>query len=508
MLIFFEGHDLPSIPGLEIKTLKVDDRNEPVEQGGMTVVTTLSLRNDYSVSLTIPSLRFNVLVPNCLESQEPLTFAQAEIQMTHIPPNQVVDLRVTGSVQKLSKNMTGVCPKATVSPLDTVLVNYLGENSTAIYVQGAAHQKASTPGWMSDFIHDTMVRLSLPDQPFGSSVHNFSLKDVHFSLPNPLAEPSTPQANPRISALVEARASLPKGMNFDVDVNRVRAQADIYYQGSKLGKLDLHRWQKATTSRVGPEDKRDLIVQSKVHEAPLNITDNDVFTDLVQSLMFSTHGAKLDLHAKVDVNSKTALGEFVMRQLPAEGEIHVNSISNGAFQDLDPQILSLDIVDTAESSVSVGARAKITNPTEYSAKIPYLNVNILYNDTILGNVTTEDLHLVPGINRDLNATAVWNPSSSGEIGSHIGRNLISQYISGYNTTLTFRTHTGTIPAQPALGSALSRLQVTVRAPRLPTSDNDDGDGDGNGGGHDKSREEGTPHFILGATVLSAFLDVS
>lgn len=47
-----------------------------------------------------------------------------------------------------------------------------------------------------------------------------------------------------------------------------------------------------------------------------------------------------------------------------------------------------------------------------------------------------------------------------------GRNLISEYLSGYNTTVTIRTNRDSIPKQPLIGEALSHLNLTIPAPKL------------------------------------------
>src|SRR4051794_32741755 len=41
-------------------------------------------------------------------------------------------------------------------------------------------------------------------------------------------------------------------------------------------------------------------------------------------------------------------------------------------------------------------------------------------------------------------------------------------VAGFNTSLTLQTHNKTIPAQPSLGNLLSRLPITLPAPRLHT----------------------------------------
>ena len=87
--------------------------------------------------------------------------------------------------------------------------------------------------------------------------------------------------------------------------------------------------------------------------------------------------------------------------------------------------------------------------------------------------------------------ATWDPTTfGGKKAANIGRELLSQYISGFNTTLTFQTHENSIPHQPRLGKALSKFKIELPAPRLSTPST--GDGSGDGGDH-------KPHFIDDAT---------
>lgn len=87
---------------------------------------------------------------------------------------------------------------------------------------------------------------------------------------------------------------------------------------------------------------------------------------------------------------------------------------------------------------------------------------------------------------------------SGDKGRVIGNNLISQYLSGFNTTLTLKTHEGTIPSQPGLGRALEALKLVFPAPRLHTPKPDPTDPDDPNNGDDDEDDEG--HFIRAATM--------
>lgn len=157
-----------------------------------------------------------------------------------------------------------------------------------------------------------------------------------------------------------------------------------------------------------------------------------------------------------------------------------------------PKVGSLRVVDTTSDSITLQAAVKATNPTPYSATIPYANVHILHNGTLLGDATVRDLNIVTGANKDIVVKAKWNPHRSGDKGRRVGRDLISQYLSGYNTTLTVKAHRESIPGQPIICEGLSRFNFTFDTPRIGLP----------GGG---SPDETGSHFIREATfhILSS-----
>ena len=65
---------------------------------------------------------------------------------------------------------------------------------------------------------------------------------------------------------------------------------------------------------------------------------------------------------------------------------------------------------------------------------------------------------------------------------------------GYNTTLTLRTHNGSIPALPHLGAALSNFSVELPTPKLTPPKNPSHP--------DRDPDDDGPRFIDDATVCS------
>lgn len=168
---------------------------------------------------------------------------------------------------------------------------------------------------------------------------------------------------------------------------------------------------------------------------------------------------------------------------------------NGPKEDplhsINPRVGNIMVMNTSPGSIELRALVNITNPSPYTAHIPYVNAHILCNGSVIGEVTAEDLDISRGNNTNLIVTAKWNPSLGGEKAKVIARDLLSQYLSGRNTSLTVRAHRNSIPSQPVLGEALSHLNLTVPTPHLSLPGDDDG---GDGGGSDRAG-----HFIRGAT---------
>jgi ribosome-interacting GTPase 1 len=102
-------------------------------------------------------------------------------------------------------------------------------------------------------------------------------------------------------------------MNFGVNVSRVRATADVYFKKKKLGCLNLRQWQQATSTRMADSS---IMVESNIKDAPLYITDDAVFQDVVGDLLFGGKAVMLKIDALVDLAVETVLGELIVRDVP------------------------------------------------------------------------------------------------------------------------------------------------------------------------------------------------
>ncbi|KAI1388322.1 uncharacterized protein F4822DRAFT_242048 [Hypoxylon trugodes] len=461
----FEANKVPAIPKYNITRFNVADG--PMN-GSMLVDASLIAFNEYPIKLDIPELAFDILVPGCATDDPFILVAEAATSEVHVLPRSDVNADVNAVIRELPDSLTHVCPDSTSSPLDLLLRQYMHGDPATLFVRGSSHPDGDTPKWIADILSSVTVPVPFPGRTLDGLLRNFSLTDVHFSLPNPDAGPDDPDANPQVSGNILVTAGLPSEMNFGIDVTNVRAIANVTYKSKKMGELNLREWQQANSTRVKDTegDGAMLMIQSRIVNAPLNVTDANVFGEVVRNLFFSTTAVRLHINALVDIKVHTTLGNLTLKDVPAEGNIPVKPLPKGSMNSINPKVGSLQVLDTTSDSITLQALINMTNPTPYTAHVPYVNVHVINNGSILGSATVENLDVVKGPNTNVLVTAKWNPPMGGDRGRKIGRNLISQYLSGWNTSITVQPHRDSIPGQHIICKALSQFNMTFAAPKL------------------------------------------
>ncbi|KAI1825411.1 hypothetical protein F4861DRAFT_199162 [Xylaria intraflava] len=462
----FEANNIPTVPQYNITRFNVQDG--PMK-GSMLANVSLSAFNEYPVQLDIPELAFDVLVPGCADMDPLITVAEASTGGIHVEPRSDVSANLYGVIHKLPDSLTRACPHSISSPLDMLLKQYMRGKPAPLFVRGSSRPDGDTPKWVADILASITVPVLFPGRTLDGLIREFSLTNVDFTLPDPFADPDDPAASPKVSGNILVTASIPSEMNFGIDVTNVRAIADIIYKTKKLGELDLRKWQHANSTKVKDKegDGRSLKIESRITDAPLNITNGDVFADVVQALLFGNKAIQLDVHALLDVQVETLLGELVLKEVPVEGKVPVKPFPPGDIGTINPKIGSLRVMNSSLDSITLQALVNITNPSPYTAYVPFFNVHFLVNGSILGSGTIQNAGIRKGSNNNLPVTVTWNPATKGDSDDRqVGRDLISQYLSGFNTSITVKPHPNTIPGQPLLCRALSRFNATFPMPRL------------------------------------------
>lgn len=323
-LMVYAADKIPNMPQYNITRMNFVETPIPGEdREGMAADVSVTAFNEYPVSLDIPPLGFEILLPGCRLDDAYIVIADALTKPLAIRPHSNVTADVRGLVRELPDSLTTVCPESRFSPLDMLLKQYMDGEAATVFVRGAKHPSTDTPEWLNDILSSFTVPVPFPGRSFDGLIRNFSLTDVHFSMPDPFAEPGSPDSNPKVSGNIVVLAGLPSEMNFDINVTNVRATADVFYRNKKLGELNLQRWQKAKSARVKETKNNEALlkIESRIKDAPLNVTDADVMTDLIEAMLFGGKAVLLDIEAAVDVKVETVLGQLVLKDVPAQGKI-------------------------------------------------------------------------------------------------------------------------------------------------------------------------------------------
>lgn len=292
----------------------------------MAVDVALTAMIDSPIALTIPPLGFEVLVPNCSPGDPLIMVANASTAEVQVRTDAPTDVNAQGLIRKIPDELTTSCPGERDSPLDLLVSNFIQGQETTIFVRGA-DAPSQTPSWIVDLLRSVTVPLPFTGHALDDLVKNFTMTDTHFSLPDPFADPDTPEGQPSVSGIMKVLIGLPEEMNFQVEVPRVRAVANIYYQGDQLGILDIEKWRDANSTITEDEDgSAALLVEFAIKDAPLEVTDSGVLSQVVQEMLFGSKTVILHVAATVDTKVSTGLGLLTVRGIPASGDVPVNSM--------------------------------------------------------------------------------------------------------------------------------------------------------------------------------------
>jgi hypothetical protein len=102
----------------------------------------------------------------------------------------------------------------------------------------------------------------------------------------------------------------------------------------------------------------------------------------------------------------------------------------GGLSSLAPKVGKMTVLETTKMTVFLGAETAFHNPTEYSAIVPYADLYLYANDTMIGNVTVRNIKVKRGQNENIPLQALWTPFADGAKGRKVARDVLSQFVSG------------------------------------------------------------------------------
>lgn len=315
------------MPTFHLSRLNLNETTDPAQHRKIVSANvSVTAFNRFPVSLEVPILGFEVSVPGCDLVDPYILVADAVTTAIVVRPQSDVTANVSGYVRDIPETLTRPCPNSNKTPLDMFLKRYLSGQAAMVFVRGKKIPGSNMPDWLSEIMASMLVPVPFPGHSDDNMIRDFALSDVQLTMPDPMAEPGTGGSNPKVSGTVEVLAALPAEMNLQLNVTGLRATADVLYQTKKLGELYVRPWHVANSTKVqaiGKHNETALKIQSRVNNAPLNVTDSDVLADVIQSLLFGGKQVVLNVTALVDVRLDTVLGQVILKDVPASGEVPV-----------------------------------------------------------------------------------------------------------------------------------------------------------------------------------------
>ena len=133
-LLSLKGKEVPDVPKLDIQKLRFAEHGPSGHPDGIKAMATVSMMNQYPVNFDVPSLGFQVLLPDC--DNDYLLLGTAQNEIIHILPKTPVNASVSGLIRQLPTSLTTACPGSNKSPLDSIVGDYLAGRDATVYIRG------------------------------------------------------------------------------------------------------------------------------------------------------------------------------------------------------------------------------------------------------------------------------------------------------------------------------------------------------------------------------------
>ncbi|RKF57188.1 putative pre-rrna processing protein [Golovinomyces cichoracearum] len=319
--------ELPTIPRSHVDTINFREDTTPT-YGNHTLVADVSIfiENSQPVELEVPALDFQVLVHGC-DAANLIEIASAVTSSTRFHPYSGAHLDVSGTVRDLPKSLVEPCPDSDSSPLDVLISDHIHGKNTTVFIRGSESPNHGLPDWISKILSEITVPIIIPGHQYDGSTKNFSLTNTEFSLPDFFAEPGSDRSYPRLSGKIIASVKIPQEINLNISVSELRAFINVLFKGMKFGEVNLDKWQKVECKII--EEQKDagrfLKLQTLLRNAPVKITDDSVFAKFVESLLMEKEAIMIGIEALVDAQVSSVLGKILVKDIPAEGTVPINS---------------------------------------------------------------------------------------------------------------------------------------------------------------------------------------
>ena len=342
------NYDIPkghTIPNFSLSNLQVKDMRGAGIAGSASLLVDMRL----PIDATIPPMTFDLAIDGC--NQEKIVLAQAANEIfTVSSTSPTIKLDGIAQCPYIPKLAMEKCKASGQSPLDRVVQQYLTGNSTTVIVSGAARSFDGKLSWIQDLFQHINVPITIPGNKNDQLARDIELLDLKFNLPSIIGGGSS---KPKISGRIRGTIDIPKEINVAVKVKSVHVLADLIYKGKKFAYIESPGWSPATSDFPKPGEMQ---VQVVLKDAPVTITNQDVFSTIISQLFGGN--VLVDVAGDADIRVSTGLGELEAHKLPIEAKgIEIGGL--GFIGNIKPKIKEIGVLSSTKDSLELVALADV-----------------------------------------------------------------------------------------------------------------------------------------------------
>lgn len=335
---------LGALPDYNITAFAIQDSREVGVVGQASLEAELQL----PISARIPSVQVQVSIEGCDGDIIPIALAK-NLPFEIRRGDARIAVSAVGECREIPPEALKKCSAASPqSPVDSAMQNFLAGNATTVQISGV--NSTEQDSWLQRLLAQITIPVDIPGSQSDQLARDIQLTDVKFNLPSLIGG----SGKPKISGKVRGTIDIPSDVDVGLKVDSVHVLADLLYKKKKFATIESPGWSPASSKLLS--DAKELKVEVVLRDAPVTITNQDVFSSVISQLLGGN--TLVDVIGTGDVKVATALGDLEAHELPIEAEdIEIGGF--GFLKDVRPKIKELGVSHTEHDSMELVAIADV-----------------------------------------------------------------------------------------------------------------------------------------------------
>ncbi|CDK27582.1 unnamed protein product [Kuraishia capsulata CBS 1993] len=303
---------------VKVKGFSVEQGDDGIHVDFETVIQNVARDLNIPLGFFVPSVNWKLLLNDCndLPTIPVLEFSTGKMELSSTNP---LNFGVSASVGSLPDSVNVRCDDKK-SPLTRFLSSAVDDSLVKFTVSASKDNKF--PVMVNRILEKMTVPVSFGldvKDKLGSLLKNVTMEDIAFQFMDPSNEPT-------IDGNLKIFLSVPRFLRTDVNVTDIRGTADLLYESSKFGEINLKHWKPATTDVLDDDEENEknylVLIQAQLEHVILVLTDIPLFEKIVQKVLGSG-SVDVDIDALVDLLVSSFIGQLTVEKVNGKGSASI-----------------------------------------------------------------------------------------------------------------------------------------------------------------------------------------